>query len=608
MRMSPTYLRVMRLFSLMSLVALILLVIGSRFANLAEAQSDATPTPLPLFSLPDARNQTAHTSGTMALGRDGATIVAANMLNNTVSILVPATGRVNAEIGVGDDPRNVAVTPDGTRALVTNRGSGTLSIIDIRAATVITTVPVGVFPYGVVSGTDSLAYVSLQGSAEVVEVDLIAGRVARRFSVPGTPTGLALWGDFLYVTDFWQGDVSLVYLPAGGVVARGGVPGSSISSSIALDITRGIAYLPQTQTNTGNLYLTYDSTVAPVVNVLRLSDLTVTRSARLAIDQADRPVNMPFALALDRFAERVYIANAGSNSLSVLDLDGGWRGSVEVGANPRGVLLNRDNTLLYVHNVFDANITTIRTRDLAVIDRLPISLLENVPTDVLIGSRLFYSATDPRMSKDGWMSCANCHFDGMSDGRTWQGFADGGLNTPLLYGLGETAPYVWSGAWDELADIEIKIRALQGGTGLTGLLLPNVPGGEPHSGLSPDLDALVTYMNRLTIPAPLTTPVAQTELVTRGAQRFEALGCATCHAPPLFTNQQTADVGTNSNAEGGYDTPSLRWLALSAPYLHDGRADTLATLFRLPGAHELVRTETQDDINALIAYLQSLPQ
>jgi YVTN family beta-propeller protein len=602
--------RLLRPLLLLAFAAGVILLMLAQIATPpADAQTGTQPTPRPLFALPDARTEAAHSSGTMALGRDGITIAVANLFNDSITLVQPANDRVLAEIAVGSEPRNVAITPDGTRALVTNRASGTLSVVDLRAAAVTATIPLGLLPYGVVSGSDSLAYAALQGSAEVVEIDLTGGRVSRRIRVPGTPSGLALWGDFLYVTDFWTGEISLVYLPAGQMVARGGSGSASVSPTIALDITRGIAYVPQTQTNSQNPHLTYDSVVSPVVNVIRLSDLTINRSARLSIDRADQPVNMPFALALDRFAERVYVVNAGSDSLTVLDLDGRWRGSLRLGSNPRGVLLNRDSSLLYVHNAFDGTIFTIRTRDLTIIDRLPVARLD-LPTDVLIGTRLFYSATDPRMSRDGWLSCANCHFDGMSDGRIWSGFPGGARNTPVLFGLADTAPYTRTGVWDELADIEIKIRALQSGTGLTDLPLANPAQGAPHSGLSADLDALVSYLNTLSAPPPQTTAPDRIDQVMRGAALFETLECAACHPAPSYTNQQVVDVGTLSGAMdelvNGFDTPSLRYLALSAPYYHDGRSATLQEVFAHPGTHQLVGRITQAEIDDLIAFLWTL--
>ncbi|MCA9904473.1 MAG: YncE family protein, partial [Anaerolineae bacterium] len=288
--------------------ALILLLIagallfGSQMTAPAQAQTvRPTPTPLPLFALPDARSHRDYYSSSIALAPDTLTMVAANALSNSITILVPSQSRVIDEVSVGRDPRSVAITPDGARALVTNRGDGSLSIVDIRGASVLATIPVGVWPYGVVTNNDQVAYVSLQ-SGEIVEVDLVAGRVTRRIPLPGMPSGLALWGDFLYVTHFWTGEVSLVYLPSGAIVARVGTGGTnSISQSIALDITRGIAYLPQTHVNEDNPALTYDGAVMPVVNILNLRDLQVERRARFALDQIDRPINMPFAVAVDRF-------------------------------------------------------------------------------------------------------------------------------------------------------------------------------------------------------------------------------------------------------------------------------------------------------------------
>lgn len=129
----------------------------------------------------------------------------------------------------------------------------------------------------------------------------------------------------------------------------------------------------------------------------------------------------------------------------VIDLKTGLaRAHIPVGANPRGILLNRDNSLVFVYNALEGTLTVIETRNLTALDEIPISDF-NIPVDIILGSQLFYSASDPRMSADQWVSCGNCHFDGMSDGRVWRGFSDGPRSTPVLYGLLETPPYNASG-------------------------------------------------------------------------------------------------------------------------------------------------------------------
>jgi cytochrome c peroxidase len=68
--------------------------------------------------------------------------------------------------------------------------------------------------------------------------------------------------------------------------------------------------------------------------------------------------------------------------------------------------------------------------------------------------------------------------------------------------------------------------------------------------------------------------------------------CAECHTPPLFSNQQIAVIGTpepegmpfdigaqkslnEPTQRGGFKVPSLRNIALTAPYMHSGRFETL---------------------------------
>jgi cytochrome c peroxidase len=97
---------------------------------------------------------------------------------------------------------------------------------------------------------------------------------------------------------------------------------------------------------------------------------------------------------------------------------------------------------------------------------------------------------------------------------------------------------------------------------------------------------------------------ALTEPEKKGLNVFRSFvaRCAECHTPPLFTNQQLAVIGTpepegmpfDSGAElplgepslrGGFKVPSLRNIALTAPYMHSGRFATLreATAFYTQG-------------------------
>ncbi|MEP7290892.1 MAG: cytochrome c peroxidase [Chloroflexota bacterium] len=591
-------------YAALVLIFLLLILLPAAPSSLS-AQTGATATPLPLFALPDSRNR-AYVSNTIAIASDARTMVAANMINNSMTILIPAFDRVIAEVPVGIDPRSVAITPDATRALVANHGDGTLSVVSLITNEVIATIPLGgVLPYGVVANHDTTAYVSLEGSDQIAVVDLVAGRVSSTISVPDAPAGLTLWGDFLYVTHFWSGEISLIYLPQERVIQTVSTGSdTALFQNLEPDVTRGIAYLPQTRLNAQNPALTYDTAAFPVINVVNMRDLATVRERRVALDTADRPVNMPFAAALDRFAQRLYVANAGSDSISVIDLNtGAARAHIAVGANPRGILLNGDNTLLYVHSVLDGTITTIDTRTLTVSDVRPIINL-SVSLDLLLGAQLFHSASDPRLSAGNSLSCATCHFDGQSDGRVWQGFPDGPRNTPLFYNLPETVPYKWSASWDELADVETKIHWLQAGTGL----IETLEEAEPHPGMSVDLDLLTQYL--ITLQAPPNPYQLPADVIERGSEVFAAEGCVECHVGPAGTGLQSYDVGTGASPlerlGSAFDTPSLRWLWLSAPYFHNGSAQTLRQVFELPGTHQLIFDVPPEDIDALISYLLSL--
>ncbi|MFW5708972.1 MAG: beta-propeller fold lactonase family protein [Chloroflexota bacterium] len=576
------------------LLVLLLLSVGLGIPE-SRAQQDA-----PLYALPGTR-AAVFTSSTMDLSNNGRTLVLANMLNDTLSIVDVAARVLITEIPVGQEPRGVALTPDDQQAVVVNRADGTISVVSLADSAETAVYPVGVLPFSVVSGDNTSAFVSLQGQGEVVQVDLATGEVLTRIATPSDPAGLALWGDFLYVTHLWSGELSLIYLPNAEVVRTiQSDPLASLTPSVTINQANGLAYLPQSLSNTRTTALTFDSAVTPALTVVDLADMRVTSGERIALSIADRPVNMPYAVAVDPVRNWAYVVNAGTNDVSVIELSSGEAlANVVTGANPRGAVLSFDNAFLYVHNAIEGSLTIIETRTQTVDDVLSISDLR-VPVDQLIGAELFHSARDERVGAR-WLSCASCHFDGQSDGRVWQDLAEGPRNTPLLFDLAETAPYNWTGSWDELADVELKIRDLQVGTGLIEGRT-NAPLGDPHAGLSLDLDILVSYL--LSIQGPPTPPQPDREMALRGEELFQSLDCASCHTGATFSDGLVHDVGTG----GAFNTPTLNWLWQSAPYLHDGRATTLRDVFILPGAHQLVTTLDPAQIDALVAYLLTLPQ
>lgn len=105
-----------------------------------------------------------------------------------------------------------------------------------------------------------------------------------------------------------------------------------------------------------------------------------------------------------------------------------------------------------------------------------------------------------------------------------------------------------------------------------------------------------------------------TEAATRGREIFNrpSVGCATCHAPPLYTNLLSFDVGTATPLDRGktqYDTPTLIELWRTPPYLHDGRAATLREVLidhNPDDRHGKIRTLEPTEIDDLIEYLLSI--
>lgn len=529
-----------------------------------------------LYNLPRA-NTPAVTSASLISLPNGRVAVA-NALSDTVSVLDMTRSTLVAEIAVGDEPRSVAATPDNARLLVANRGDGTLSLVDLATSTVESVIAVGGLPVSVVVAGET-ALVALHGTPQIVLIALETGQVMGRIDTLPQPTGLTLWGDFLYVTHFDSAALSLIFLPTRTVVQTLSLGGSAgLAASLEIDATSAIAYVPHMRLNPAP-EAPFDGRARPVVSVIDLATFAVDPSRRYDLDLLDRPVSLPYAAKLDANRTRLYIAHAGSGDVTVIDLrENALAGFFETGSSPRALVLSRDGQNVYAHNAIDQTLTITPTRFLRPFDTLPTTQQPPNPT-LQLGAQVFHSARDARLSATGTLACAVCHFDGWSDGRVWRG-----LNTPALFERPADAPSGWLGTWTDETALDTHIREMQAGTGL---------GAD-----SLDTAALVAYLRAFLPPAP---PAQDADLVARGEALFSEWTCQTCHAGALGTDQQVYDVGTG----GQFLTPPLNGLWHSAPYLHDGRAAVLEDVFlRGPGDHRLVYA-SESDLAALVAYLLS---
>ncbi len=212
-----------------------------------------------------------------------------------------------------------------------------------------------------------------------------------------------------------------------------------------------------------------------------------------------------------------------------------------------------------------------------------------LPPQVLEGRRLFYSASHPSMTTAGaGVSCATCHFDGRNDGLTWQ-FDLGPRQTSSLAGVvSETAPVTWTNDVDSVAtEARLTSQGRMGGNAIS----------------EAQVSAIQAYVD--------STPAARTaspdaESVARGRVVFQRAdtACSTCHNGPALTdNRSYAMHGLTA-----VNTPTLRGVGATGPYLHDGAAASLRDLVDMADAIGMgsTRTLSEQDKVDLVAYLTSL--
>jgi YVTN family beta-propeller protein len=504
--------------------------------------------------------------------------------------------RIINEVVVGDRPVGVAVSPDGHLVAVAELGDDTVRLLHAADLSTLAVIAVADRPAGLSftpAGRRLLITHLLSGQVSVISLNRDAAFLS---SLVSFVTQIPTWPNVA---------------PAPAVVANA---------------TGTRAYLPQTMAHALGFNIQFDNTVFPRVSVLNLETNSHQTSEDISLPEKDQPVGLPWDVALARNDTELWVVNAASNDVSVLDISNPARvkrvAHIPVAENPRGIVVSPDGTKVYVNNTLAGTVSVIDAKTYSVTADITVTDIP-LPPVLLNGKRLFHSSARSDLAQARWISCNTCHVEGEHDGRTWLlqyiGEVPPGAtpvikrNTTSLLGMIETYPLRWSAEWDESADSEFSVRFEQFGTGLIHDDEMNPTLGEPNQGRSYDLDCLATYIDSLALPFREHT---LTPAERRGKTIFESpeTKCAECHPAPLYTDHQIHDVGT-ADGEGEWfgpriDTPTLRFLFDSAPYLHDGSAATLRevlTTANRDDEHGVTSHLTEQEIEDLIAFLLALP-
>ena len=553
-------------------------------------------------------------------------LVTANEESDSVSLIGLANLRKVDELRIGRHPAKVAFTSDGKLILATASWSGDVHLLRIKNEQLheVANVHVGFEPIGIAIAPDNkTAYVGLNASGEVAEIDLQNRKLVRRFKVGSWPKYMSVStdGKRLAVGCSGEGKIAVVDTDSGEVsykepLANGINLGHMITHG---DFTYFTWMVYRTNPiNVGNLRRGW--LLASRIGRVRL-DGPAYREA-ISLDVPGKAVADPHGIAITPNKKRMVVSASGTHELLVYRLpDAPFVGTggpgdlidrrlerdrdrfdrIPVGGRPMGIQLT-DNQTVYVANYLRDSVQVVDMKSKRIVDEVRLSskrLLDHSEHLVRQGMQIFY---DGQRSMDQWYSCHSCHQNGGVNSRPMDTWNDGTERTVKmvlpLYDVAKTSPWTWHG-WQQNLDEAMH-------KSITSTML----GKEPSS---KDKQSLIAFLNTIERPPnPFRDSKEHSSSIHRGQQIFQGkAGCADCHNGPQFTDGQIHDVGTGSSddAYDGYNTPSLVGTYQKVRWLHTGRARDLDRVLtdlhspeKVSGGDKLNEQEVAD----LIAYLKSL--
>ena len=283
-------------------------------------------------------------------------LVVLNKSDHEAALVDPTTHKVLAKLPTGKGPHEVAVSPDGRFAYVSNYGSfrifregepprqepgNTITVLDLKQRAVKATFDLGSYtrPHGIwVSRDNSRLWVTCEGAQAVLELDAATGKILKSWKTNQQTSHMVVPTrdeKKLYVANIGSGSVTVIDRRSDAV--------ATISTGAGAE---GIDVSPDGRE------IWVSNRAADTLSVIS----TATDQVNATLESGGK---MPIRVKFTPDGKQVWVSNARSNTVTVFDArNRKLLGIVEVGAVPVGIQMTPNGKLAFVANT-NANQVTV---------------------------------------------------------------------------------------------------------------------------------------------------------------------------------------------------------------------------------------------------------
>lgn len=512
---------------------------------------------------------------------------------------------------------------DGNRMYVTTfETKGLLHVLDWPAGKEIAVVETGSGACSpIVNKEAGRLYICNQFQNTVSEVDMSTNKVLRTAPVLREPKSAVISkdGKYLYVTNFLpaqRADLDYVAACVSVIDLESFTKIKDIKLANGSNALRGICITPNgkyvyVSHNLGRYTVPTSQLQQGWMNTSAFSVIDTEKQEFLGVvivDEPERGAAGVWSIACND--ESIFISHSGTHEISVIrhkemldkflaypdkklleyDLTFlyGLRDRIPLQGNgPRSILLADSRLFVPTYFADILNVMDVHTLALTSVNLNP----DRVESDINKGEKYFNDASH---CFQNWQSCNGCHpGDGRTDGMNWDLMNDGvgnSKNCKSMLFSHVTPPSMISGVRESA---EWAVRA-----GFKFIQFFDVS--------EEDARCVDAYLKSLQpVPSPYLVNGELSEKAQAGKKVFDKLKCGECHSGIYYTDLKMHRIGEDVEFEKGWDTPTLREVWRTAPYLFDGRAATMQEVFEVH-RHGIEKKVSKKDIEALTEYVNSL--